>query len=173
MLKVWNNQDDKIQQLSTLLEALGEEQDNSPGKTTSNQDETPPLPEEKVQLDQKKCTTCNSSRPTSVWQTRKFSYSELGDATNRFSSQHLIYRSENEAVFHGTLKGSKLNVIVKEQKDVKKYKSEMKALEKTRNENVIMLLGTCLENSTRLLVFEYACHGSLDQHLSRKIDLIT
>ena len=124
--------------------------------------------EEQVQLDLKKCTTCSSTRPTSMWKSRKFSYLELSDATNRFSSENLIYRGENEAVFHGTLKGSKLDVIVKEQKDVKKYQSEMQALEKARMENVIMLLGICLENP-KLMVFEYACSGSLDQRLSRKI----
>ncbi|KVI09288.1 Protein kinase, catalytic domain-containing protein [Cynara cardunculus var. scolymus] len=170
-LTLGNNQEEKIKQLSTLLEALGEEQENSWGETTEEQVQMPPIPEEKVQLDQKKCTTCSSTRPTSEWQSREFSYSELVDATNRFSSNNLIYRGENEAVFHGTLKGTKLNVIVKEQKDVKKYKSEMQALEKTRNENVVMLLGTCLENNPRLLVFELACNGSLDQHLSRKISL--
>ncbi|GJV60199.1 probable serine/threonine-protein kinase PBL17 isoform X1 [Tanacetum coccineum] len=166
-LSLGNNQDDKITQLSTLLEALGEGQDSSPGVTIRNQDETPPMLEEQVELDLKKCTTCSSTRPTSVWKSRNFSYSELRDATNRFSSENLIYRGENEAVFHGTLKSSKLDVIVKEQKDIKKYKSEMQALEKTRMENVIMLLGICLE-FPRLMVFEYGCSGSLDKHLSHQ-----
>ncbi|KAI3748199.1 hypothetical protein L6452_11126 [Arctium lappa] len=165
-LTIGNNQEDKTKLLSTLLEAFGEEQENS--STNDRVQMPPPMPEEKVQLDQKKCSTCSSTRPTNVWQSREFSYSELVDATNRFSSDNLIYRGENEAVFCGTLKGSKLNVIVKEQKDVKKYKSEMQALEKTRNENVVMLLGTCLDNHLRLLVFEFACNGSLDQHLSHQ-----
>ncbi|CAI9272884.1 unnamed protein product [Lactuca saligna] len=159
LLSIGNNNDDKVQ-LSTLLEAFGEEQEQE----KSPQIETLPI----VQVDQKKCTTCNSTRPTSLWKTRNFLYSELIDATNRFSSETLIYRGENEAVFYGTLKDTKLNVIVKEQKDVRKYKSEMQALEKTRNENVIMLLGTCLEKNVRLLVFEFACNGSLDQHLSHQ-----
>lgn len=163
LLSIGNNNDDKVQ-LSTLLEAFGEEQEQE----KSPQTETLLI----VQVDQKKCTTCNSTRPTSLWKTRNFLYSELIDATNRFSSETLIYRGENEAVFYGTLKDTKLNVIVKEQKDVRKYKSEMQALEKTGNENVIMLLGTCLEKNVRLLVFEFACNGSLDQHLSRKILLL-
>ncbi|KAJ9540481.1 hypothetical protein OSB04_026987 [Centaurea solstitialis] len=166
-LTLANSQDENIKLLSMLLEGFGEERVDSLGEITNDQVQIL-APEEKVQLDQKKCTTCSSTRPTSVWESREFSYSELVDATNRFSSDNLIYRGENEAVFHGTLKGSKLDVIVKEQKDVKKYKSEMQALEKTRNENVVMLLGSCLENSPRLLVFEFACNGSLDQHLSHQ-----
>lgn len=111
-----------------------------------------------------------STRLEDAWQQpRNFSYLDLVDATNRFSSENLIYRGENELVFYGILRGIKLKVIVKVQHDMKKYTSEMQALEKTRNENVIMLLGTCLEETARLLVFEYACNGSLDQHLSRKI----
>ncbi|XP_071708255.1 inactive protein kinase SELMODRAFT_444075-like [Rutidosis leptorrhynchoides] len=137
-----STQDEKIKQLSTLLEALGEAQGNSP---VNNQVQTPPTPVDKVQIDKKKCITCNSTRPTSIWKTRSFKYSDLVDATNRFSSENLIYRGDYEAVFMGTLKGSKLNVIVKEQKDVKKFKSELQALQETRFENVIMLLGTCLE----------------------------
>ncbi|KAK1421641.1 hypothetical protein QVD17_24131 [Tagetes erecta] len=155
MVTQGDNLDDKINQLS--LEA------------TTDHVETLSIQEEIVQLDPKKCTTCNSTRPTSAWQTRSFSYNELVDATNRFSSENLMYRGENEVVFCGIIKGSKLNVIVKVQNDTKKYNSEMHALEKTRNKNVIMLLGTCSEGSLRSLVFEFACNGSLEQHLSRKI----
>ncbi|MFS7956550.1 putative protein kinase RLK-Pelle-PERK-2 family [Helianthus anomalus] len=149
-----------LNQTSTLQEINGE--------TTCDHVETlPPKPKEKVQLDQKKCTTCTRASSTDdVWQqSRNFSYSELVDATNRFSSENMIHRGENEVVFHGILKGSKLNVVVKVQSDTKKYQSEVQALEQTQNEHVIKLLGTCLEETARLLVFEYACNGSLDQHL--------
>ncbi|XP_076954303.1 receptor-like serine/threonine-protein kinase At1g78530 [Bidens hawaiensis] len=49
---------------------------------------------------------------------------------------------------------------------MKKYMSEMQALEKTRNENVIMLLGACLEENARLLVFEYACNDQYSRPLA-------
>nr|XP_043633579.1 inactive protein kinase SELMODRAFT_444075-like [Erigeron canadensis] len=168
ILTLGNSQDDKIKQLSTLLETIEKEHESPSTETSRESTQTPRMSIEKIQFDQKKCTTCNITRPTKVWQSRNFSYSEIVEATNRFSSENLIYRGEYEAVFSGKLKRSKLNVIVKQQKDIKKYSSEMQALEKTRHENVIMLLGICVEKIPVLMVYEYACNGSLDQHLSCK-----
>jgi hypothetical protein len=33
---------------------------------------------------------------------------------------------------------------------------------------MIMLLGTCIRQNQLLVVYEYACNGSLDQYLSSK-----
>ena len=50
----------------------------------------------------------------------------------------------------------------------KEFKSEVNVLSKARHENVVVLLGSCSEKNNRLLVYEYVCNGSLDQHISGK-----
>ncbi|XP_076887214.1 uncharacterized protein LOC143537304 [Bidens hawaiensis] len=58
MLTTGNNQDDKINELSTLLETSAEEQENSPG----NNNKVPiSESEEKVIVDEKKCIDCDTT----------------------------------------------------------------------------------------------------------------
>lgn len=102
-----------------------------------------------------------------------FSYTDLFAATNGFSAINMISAGEYGVVYRGKLITA-LTIAVKEQKDAsfqgeKKFKSEIDALRKTRHNNVVMLLGSCVEESRRFLVYEYVCHGSLDQHIVGKI----
>ncbi|KAJ6944938.1 hypothetical protein NC651_000083 [Populus alba x Populus x berolinensis] len=64
---------------------------------------------------------------------------------------HLPVKQHNGACFQGE----------------KEFESEVEVLSKVRHENLGMLLGSCSKGSDRLLVYEYVCYGSLDQHLSR------
>lgn len=43
--------------------------------------------------------------------------------------------------------------------------SEVEVLSCAQHRNVVMLIGFCIEDGRRLLVYEYICHGSLDSHL--------
>lgn len=80
-------------------------------------------------------------------------------------------------MYKGKLKNG-LQLAVKQHKDAsfqgeKEFKSEVYVLSKERHQNLVMLLGSCSEGSHRLLVYEYVCNGSLDQHLSSKILLLS
>ncbi|KAJ4831033.1 hypothetical protein Tsubulata_029337, partial [Turnera subulata] len=108
-------------------------------------------------------------RPKIGW-TSDFTYAELHAATEGFHPSNFLSEGGFGAVYKGKLNG--LMIAVKQHKDAgfqgeKEFKSEVKVLSKARNENVVMLLGSCSEGSHRLLVYEYVCHGSLDQHLSK------
>ncbi|CAK9184235.1 unnamed protein product [Ilex paraguariensis] len=123
------------------------------------------------ELDNSLCTICKSRPPKIGWAT-EFSYADLQAATNGFSQENLIWKGENGAVFRGQLE-STLTVAVKQQKDLsfqeeKKFRKEVQTLGKARHKNVVMLLGSCSEESHRLLVYEYVCNGSLDQHLAKQ-----
>ncbi|KAL8242705.1 hypothetical protein R6Q59_013007 [Mikania micrantha] len=43
--------------------------------------------------------------------------------------------------------------------------SEVEVLNCAQHRNVVMLIGFCIEDGRRLLVYEYICNGSLDSHL--------
>ncbi|GAY69526.1 hypothetical protein CUMW_289140, partial [Citrus unshiu] len=43
--------------------------------------------------------------------------------------------------------------------------SEVEVLSCAQHRNVVMLIGFCIEDRRRLLVYEYICNGSLDSHL--------
>lgn len=46
--------------------------------------------------------------------------------------------------------------------------SEVEVLSCAQHRNVVMLIGFCIEESRRLLVYEFICNGSLDSHLYGK-----
>lgn len=121
------------------------------------------------------CSECNKKRPK-VGCKKDFSYAELYTATQGFSQKNFLSEGGFGSVYKGEISG--ITIAVKQHKNAsiqgeKEFKSEVNLLSKARHENVVMLLGSCSEGNRRLLVYEYVCNGSLDQHLSRKFKLIT
>ena len=116
------------------------------------------------------CSVCKNTRPK-FESMKEFTYAELHAATQGFSPKNYLSEGGFGSVYSGELQG--LKVAVKQHKFAsfqgeKEFKSEVNALSKAIHENVVMLLGYCSEGNNRLLVYEFVCNGSLDQHLSRK-----
>lgn len=116
------------------------------------------------------CSVCKNRRPK-IGSKRDFSYIDLYTATQGFSAKNFLSEGGFGSVYKGQLDG--MTIAVKQHKRAsfqgeKEFKSEVNVLGKARHENVVMLLGSCSEGNNRLLVYEYVCNGSLDQHLSGK-----
>lgn len=117
------------------------------------------------------CTRCGNRRPK-IGGKKDFTYAELQAATEGFCPKNFLSKGGFGSVFRGQLKNGP-KIAVKQHKHAsfqgeKEFKSEVNVLSKARHENVVMLLGSCSEGNHRLLVYEYVCNGSLDQHLSSK-----
>ncbi|XP_052192437.1 probable serine/threonine-protein kinase PBL2 isoform X2 [Diospyros lotus] len=118
------------------------------------------------------CSDCKNRRPEVGWKTRFFTYTELHAATRGFFGDNYLSEGGFGSVYRGELKNG-LNIAVKQYKNAsfqgeEEFQSEVSLLSKIRHENLVMLLGSCSEGNHRLLVYEYVCNGSLDQHLSKK-----
>ncbi|KAJ6944350.1 hypothetical protein NC652_009675 [Populus alba x Populus x berolinensis] len=116
------------------------------------------------------CLVCKNRRTKIGWK-RDFSYKEIHAATEGFSQTKFLSEGGFGSVYRGDLDG--LAFAVKQHNSAsfqgeKEFKSEVEVLSKARHENLVMLLGSCSEGNDRLLVYEYVCNGSLDQHLSSK-----
>lgn len=116
------------------------------------------------------CSVCNNKR-LKIGSKRDFSYIELYTATQGFSAKNFLSEGGFGSVYKGQVNG--MTIAVKQHKSAsfqgeKEFRSEVNVLRKARHENVVMLLGSCSEGNNRLLVYEYVCNGSLDQHLSGK-----
>lgn len=115
------------------------------------------------------CYVCKNRRPK-IGLQRDFTYAELDEATEGFSSKNFLSEGGFGSVFKGKLKDG-LKIAVKQHKPAslqgeKEFKSEVHVLSQARHQNLVMLLGSCTEGSHRLLVYEYVCNGSLEQRLS-------
>jgi hypothetical protein len=119
------------------------------------------------------CTVCKTRRPNIEWQ-KEFSYEEIEAATDGFSLKNCLSESGNPfSTFKGKLEGD-LKILVKQHEITnlqvrEKMKSEVQTILKARHNNVVMLLGSSTKDRFMLIVYEYACNGSLDMYLSSKI----
>lgn len=118
------------------------------------------------------CSICQHKAPVFGKPPRFFSYKELELATNGFSQSNFLAEGGFGSVHRGVLPEGQI-VAVKQHKlastqgDVE-FCSEVEVLSCAQHRNVVMLVGFCIEESRRLLVYEYICNGSLDSHLYGK-----
>lgn len=121
------------------------------------------------------CSVCHNKRPKFGSQTDFFTYLELYEATEGFSQINFLSEGGFGSVYRGKLKNGQ-KIAVKQLKAAslqgeKEFKSEVKVLSQARHQNLVMLLGSCAKGSHRLLVYEYICNRSLEEHLSGTIYL--
>ncbi|KAF3440548.1 hypothetical protein FNV43_RR18832 [Rhamnella rubrinervis] len=95
---------------------------------------------------------------------RVFSYYELKRATSGFKEE--LGRGSFGAVYRGSLnKGRKLVAVKRLEKLIdegeREFRAEMRAIGRTNHKNLVRLIGYCVEDSKRLLVYEYMSNGSL------------
>jgi len=99
---------------------------------------------------------------------RKFSYSELKQATKGFNEE--IGRGGGGTVYKGVLEDNQI-VAIKRLHEVanqgeSEFLAEVSIIGRLNHMNLICMLGYCAEGKHRLLVYEYMENGSLAQNLS-------
>ncbi|GAB2228022.1 hypothetical protein Droror1_Dr00009851 [Drosera rotundifolia] len=115
------------------------------------------------------CTICQHKAPVFGKPPRWFSYAELELATGGFSKANFLAEGGFGSVHRGILPDGqpiavKQHKLASTQGDVE-FCSEVEVLSCAQHRNVVMLIGYCIEDRRRLLVYEYICNGSLDAHL--------
>lgn len=115
------------------------------------------------------CSICQHKAPVFGKPPRWFSYAELELATGGFSQANFLAEGGFGSVHRGVLPDGQA-VAVKQHKLASsqgdhEFCSEVEVLSCAQHRNVVMLIGFCIEDSRRLLVYEYICNGSLDSHL--------
>ncbi|KAG0593424.1 hypothetical protein KC19_1G328800 [Ceratodon purpureus] len=117
------------------------------------------------------CSLCGQQSPD-FGKVKRFTFKELQDATDNFSGERYLAEGGYGSVYKGVLKEGQL-VAVKQHKLVssqsdEQFAAEIEALACAQHRNLVTLIGYCVENKLRLLVYEHICNGSLDRHLSAK-----
>ncbi|KAL7215591.1 hypothetical protein ACSBR1_027693 [Camellia fascicularis] len=117
------------------------------------------------------CSICKHNAPIFGKAPRRFSYEEMERATNGFSADKFLAEGGYGPVYRGVLPDG-LVVAVKQHKmlsaqGASEFCSEVEVLSCAQHKNLVMLVGYCIETEW-LLVYEFACNGSLDKHLYGK-----
>ncbi|XP_071715828.1 inactive protein kinase SELMODRAFT_444075-like [Rutidosis leptorrhynchoides] len=115
------------------------------------------------------CSICQHKAPIFGKPPRWFTYAELELATGGFSQVNFLAEGGYGSVHRGVLPDGQA-VAVKQHKLAssqgdQEFCSEVEVLSCAQHRNVVMLIGFCIEDGRRLLVYEYICNGSLDSHL--------
>ncbi|KAH0651766.1 hypothetical protein KY284_031678 [Solanum tuberosum] len=115
------------------------------------------------------CSICQHKSPLFGKPPRWFTYSELERATSRFSQANFLAEGGYGSVHRGHLPDGQV-IAVKQYKSASsqgdlEFCSEVEVLSCAQHRNVVMLIGFCVEDGRRLLVYEYICNGSLDSRL--------
>ncbi|KAL9330082.1 hypothetical protein ACSQ67_005085 [Phaseolus vulgaris] len=118
------------------------------------------------------CSICQHKAPVFGNPPRWFTFAELQLATGGFSQANFLAEGGFGSVHRGVLPDGQV-IAVKQYKLAstqgdKEFCSEVEVLSCAQHRNVVMLIGFCVENGRRLLVYEYICNGSLDSHLYRR-----
>uniref|UniRef100_A0A7N2LR08 Protein kinase domain-containing protein n=1 Tax=Quercus lobata TaxID=97700 RepID=A0A7N2LR08_QUELO len=110
---------------------------------------------------------------------KHFSHKELRLATDNFHPSNKIGQGGFGTVYKGTLK-SGIEVAVKtlsaqSKQGLREFLTEINTISNVRHPNLVELLGCCVQESNRILVYEYVENNSLDRALlgskSRNIKL--
>ncbi|KAF9680461.1 hypothetical protein SADUNF_Sadunf06G0123500 [Salix dunnii] len=115
------------------------------------------------------CSLCRHKTPIFGSPPKWFTYAELEHATDGFSQENFLAAGGFGSVHRGILMDGQV-VAVKQHKlassqgDIE-FCSEVEVLSCAQHRNVVTLIGFCVEDGRRLLVYEYICNGSLDLHL--------
>ncbi|KAI3961304.1 hypothetical protein MKX01_007018 [Papaver californicum] len=108
---------------------------------------------------------------------KKFSYSELVNATNNFEGGGKLGEGGFGGVYRGLLSDTTYVAVKRVSKGShqgkKEYQSEVRIISRLRHRNLVQLIGWCHERGELLLVYEFMPNRSLDNHLFRGENVLT
>ncbi|KAK2404975.1 cysteine-rich receptor protein kinase [Trifolium repens] len=106
---------------------------------------------------------------SSTLESLQFEFSKIEAATNRFAAENRIGRGGFGEVYKGILSDGQ-EIAVKRLtrssgQGAVEFKNEVQVIAKLQHRNLVRLLGFCLEDEEKILIYEYVPNKSLDYFL--------
>lgn len=114
------------------------------------------------------------SEPGGVGNSRSwFTYEELVEATDGFSAKNLLGEGGFGCVYKGVLADGR-EVAVKQLKigggqGEREFRAEVEIISRVHHRHLVSLVGYCISDHQRLLVYEFVPNNTLHFHLHGKI----
>lgn len=104
-----------------------------------------------------------------------FSYEELTEITNGFSTQNVLGEGGFGCVYKGCLPDGKV-VAVKQLKagsgqGEREFKAEVEIISRVHHRHLVSLVGYCISEQQRLLIYEFVPNKTLEHHLHGKVKI--
>jgi serine/threonine protein kinase len=102
-----------------------------------------------------------------------FSYHELMEITNGFARQNIIGEGGFGCVFKGCMPDGKA-IAVKQLKagsgqGEREFKAEVEIISRVHHRHLVSLVGYCISDNQRLLIYEFVPNKTLEHHLHGKV----
>jgi len=101
--------------------------------------------------------------------TSSFSYEELAVATNGFSDVNLLGQGGFGYVHKGVLPNGKIVAVKSLKADSvqgdREFQAEVETISRVHHKHLVSLVGYCITNSQKLLVYEFVANKTLEFHL--------
>ncbi|CAH9082432.1 unnamed protein product [Cuscuta europaea] len=101
-----------------------------------------------------------------------FDLSTIFEATSNFSKENKLGQGGFGSVYKGTLIGGEEIAVKrlseKSRQGVEEFKNELRLIARLQHRNLVRLLGCCVDNEEKILVYEYMENKSLDSLLFDK-----
>lgn len=107
--------------------------------------------------------------PASILSVKTFSLAEIERATEKFSSRRILGEGGFGRVYHGVTEDG-MDVAVKlltrdNQNGDREFISEVEMLSRLHHRNLVKLIGICIQDRVRCLIYELVPNGSVESHL--------
>ncbi|KAJ0978486.1 hypothetical protein J5N97_013960 [Dioscorea zingiberensis] len=110
--------------------------------------------------------------PMKIEGLKSFTFQEMSQATNNFSSTAQVGQGGYGKVYKGFLNDGTVVAIKRAQEGSlqgsKEFFTEIELLSRLHHRNLVSLLGYCDEEDEQMLVYEFMPNGTLRDHLSAK-----
>lgn len=102
-----------------------------------------------------------------------FTYEELMDITEGFAQRNILGEGGFGCVYKGKLHDGKL-VAVKQLKvgsgqGDREFKAEVEIISRVHHRHLVSLVGYCISDVERLLIYEYVPNQTLEHHLHGEV----
>ncbi|KAL7593677.1 hypothetical protein Lser_V15G35258 [Lactuca serriola] len=102
------------------------------------------------------------------WELPVFGFNTIANATNNFSDECKLGEGGYGPVYKGTLEGIEIAVkrhSRKSKQGLDEFQNEVKCIAKLQHRNLVRLLGCCIEEDERMLIYEYMPNKSLNSFI--------
>lgn len=98
-----------------------------------------------------------------------FTYDKIVEITNGFSSENVIGEGGFGRVYKASMADGRVGAIkllkAGSGQGEREFKAEVEIISRVHHRHLVSLIGYCISEKQRVLIYEYVPNGNLDQHL--------